>query len=126
MKRIKRHARIAITVVALMLVFTCLASAVEPRATYWLPGTGAETDCGSYTFPGSTRYIIQLGANTAKYNLEAWLSQDGDPKYGPKWMSSEITNSYKWTLTPANGTYDILATNNSNTGYYINFAIYAG
>lgn len=121
MKKMKKSLRMVAIIVTFVLAFSCVASA-STRTTYWLAGDSEGTSCGSQYF-SNRQYTIQLGASTAKYNLYAWLQQGENVQYGKKWMSSAISGSYLWTLTPAAGTYTIMASNNSSTGYYINFAI---
>lgn len=122
MKSTKRSLRIIAIIAVLVLSLMCFASAVDARTVYWLAGDSEGTSCGSQYFSGR-QYTIQLGASTSKYNLYAWLAQNGDLKYGKKWMSSSISGSYLWTVTPAAGTYTIMASNNSSSGYNINFSI---
>ena len=122
MSKTKKSVRIIALLVVIILMFASIASAIDTRAVYWLAANSSGTSCGSHYFDGS-RSTIQLGANTANYNLYVWLSQNGDLKYGKKWMSSAISGSYLWTVTPAAGTYTIMAANNRDVGYNINFAI---
>ena len=121
MKNTKRSLRIIAIIAVLVLSLTCFASAANARTVYWLAGNSPGITCGSHYFSGR-QYTIQLGASSAKYNLDVWLSQNGDLKY-KKWMSSAISGSYLWKVTTTAGTYIINASNNSSSGYNINFAI---
>lgn len=121
MRNEKRSLRSIVIIAVLALSLKVFASAANARTVYWLAGNSSGITCGTHYFSGR-QYTIQLGVSSAKYNLDVWLSQNGDLKY-KKWMSSEISGSYLWSVRPKAGTYTINASNNSSAGYNINFAI---